>query len=119
IRVIPSKNATTLPFGIRTVLCTLASVPTPWRSAPVGLSTLGSSCATTPKYLSELPLNDSSSASELSRPTGSGITAPGKRTVSLTGKMGSSDGTEIFFLLKLSPLDNKVGQRPYNRPVTP
>src|SRR5258705_1637807 len=84
----PSRKITTLPFGIFTVLCTLAKVPTLCRSAAAGSSTRGSCWATTPKTLSS-PCNELISASELSRPTVSGRTAPGNSTVSLTGRIGN------------------------------
>ena len=84
----PSRKITTLPFGIFTVLCTLAKVPTLCKSAAAGSSTRGSCWATTPKTLSS-PCNELISASELSRPTVSGRTAPGNSTVSLTGRIGN------------------------------
>ena len=85
MRVEPSTKTTRLPLGILTVLCSLAMVPTRCRSASVGSSTRGSSCATTPSSFRS-PSSEFSSASELSRPTVSGRTPPGNRTVSRTGK---------------------------------
>ena len=103
MRCNPSRKITTLPFGIFTVLWTFANVPTLWRSAAEGSSTRGSSWATTPSCFSS-PSKAFTSASELSRPTVSGSTAPGNRTVSLTGRIGRTCGTTNFFSAMMSPI---------------
>src|SRR5882724_8946232 len=109
----PSRKMTTLPFGIFTVLCTLANVPTLCRSAAAGSSIRGSSCATTPRYLSSSE-RELTRASELSRPTVSGRMAPGNRTVSRTGRIGKVSGTT----LRLSAMGSSVrpgGKKPKSR----
>src|SRR6267142_2187020 len=68
-----------------------------------GSSMRGSSCATTAKSFSS-PSNELTSASELSRPTVSGSTAPGNSTVSRTGRTGKTSGTENFFSAMMSPI---------------
>src|SRR5208282_6248215 len=72
------------------------------RSAAAGSSTRGSSWATTPSSFSS-PDNELTNASELSRPTVKGRTAPGKRTVSRTGKIASVSGTKCFLSAIGSP----------------
>src|SRR5579864_61614 len=83
----PSANTNRLWFGIFTTLWTTASVPTLYRSVGCGVSTRASRCATTTMVLSSP--SELISWTELSRPTVSGSTACGKRTVSRTGKTGS------------------------------
>ncbi len=56
-------------------------------------------------------LKELTSASELSRPTVSGRTAPGNSTVSLTGRIASISGT-TYFLSAMVPLTLKHANRP-------
>src|ERR1035441_4606377 len=71
---------------MRTTLCTVASVPTACRSAGLGDSSRGSSCAVT--TIARSSPRDSINWMELSRPTVNGSTAWGNRTVSRTGRTG-------------------------------
>src|ERR1039458_6978298 len=71
---------------MRTTLCTVASVPTVCRSAGLGESSRGSSCAVT--TIARSSPSDSINWMELSRPTVNGSTAWGNRTVSRTGRTG-------------------------------
>ncbi len=85
-RLTPSVNTNRLWLGMRTTLCTVARVPTVCRSSGLGVSRRGSNCAATTIVRSSP--SDSINWIELSRPTVSGRTAWGNRTVSRTGNTG-------------------------------
>ncbi len=72
-RLTPSVNTNRLWLGMRTTLCTVASVPTVCRSAGLGASRRGSSCAAT--TIARSSPSDSINWMELSRPTVNGRTA--------------------------------------------
>ncbi len=100
-RSVPSAKTNRLWFGIFTILCTVASVPTLWRSDGCGLSTLASRCATTTMVFSSP--RDWMSWMDDSRPTVRGRTACGNRTVSRTGRIGS--GVKVFVLFVSSGIE--------------
>src|SRR5580704_13986272 len=82
-----------LPSGSLNILWMWVAVPTGYRSACAGSSTEASRCVNTAMSL-PFAMASSIRRTELSRATARGMKEFGKRTVSRSGKIGSSDGIE-------------------------
>ena len=82
-----------LPSGSLNILWMCVAVPTGYRSACSGSSTVASRCVNTAMSL-PFAIASSIRRTELSRATASGMNEFGKRTVSRNGRIGSSGGIE-------------------------
>src|SRR5581483_10152105 len=100
-RSMPSTSSSTVPSAVRFILRMSAFVPTGYRSFCVGDSTEESFCEKRTISFSSVANAASTAASEVARPTESGISRYGKRTVFLSGKTGNS-GCSLCFSSDIS-----------------
>ncbi len=92
--------------SLRDTLRTDALVPTVYRSPCLGVSTLGSRCATTRISFSSVPSAASTAAMEFGLPTANGMGRNGNSALFFSGSTGSV--VPIFFSAMLSRLSRRL-----------
>ena len=95
-RASPCTISLRLPSGSLNILWMCVAVPTVYRSACPGSSTVASRCVQTAMSF-PAPIASSIRRTELSRATASGMKELGNSTVSRSGRTGSSGGTTRAF----------------------